>query len=142
MRTKREIIGRALRHYLANAAAFTGITGILVEFVLFIAAFVRFLAGDPGLEIKMGFFYFQKAVFLLLLLLFLGMLLIYLVLSIEDRKLFQKMIYEENDTPEDCCRWILRETEDLSICKIYFSEDVVERAKHTEMGMMPKEGKR
>ena len=90
----------------------------------------------------MGFFYFQKAVFLLLLLLFLGMLLIYLVLAMEDRKLFQKMIYEENDTPEDCCRWILRETEDLSICKIYFSEDVVERAKHTEMGMMPKEGKR
>lgn len=131
MRTKREIMGRALRHYLTNAAAFTGITGILVEFVLFIAAFVRFLAGDPGLEIKMGFFYFQKAVFLLLLLLFLGMLLIYLVLAMEDRKLFQKMIYEENDTPEDCCRWILRETEDLSICEIYFPKEIVEQAKNT-----------
>lgn len=68
---------------------------------------------------------------------FLGVLLIYLVLSMEDRKLFQKMIHEENHTPEDCCRWILRGTEDLSLCEIYFSEEVVERAKHTEMGMTP-----
>ena len=131
MRTKREIMGRALRHYLTNAAAFTGLTGILVEFVLFIAAFIRFLAGDPGLKIKMGFFHFQKATFLLLVLLFLGMLLIYLVLSMEDRKLFLKMIHEENYTPEDCCRWILRETEDLSICEIYFPKEIVEQAKNT-----------
>lgn len=131
MRTKQEILGRAARYYLPNAIVFTGITGILFEILLLFAAFVRFLLRDPGTKILDGFLYFQKALLLFLIFLFLGVLTLYLALSMEDRKMLRRLIEEEGYDPVECCRWILKDTQDFSQCEIYFPKEIVEQVKHT-----------
>ena len=131
MRTKQEILGRAARYYLPNVIVFTGITGILFEILLLFAAFVRFLAKDPITKILDGFLYFQKALLFFLIFLFLGMLVLYLVLAMEDRKMLRRLIEEEGYDPVECCRWILKDTQDLSQCRIYFPKEIVEQVKDT-----------